>query len=83
MLKQKFQYFGHLMWRTELIGKAPDAGKDWRQVEKATTEDRMDYGIPNSMGMSLNKLWEMGVLQSMASQIVRYDWAMMIYIKNI
>ena len=24
-----------------LIGKDPDAGKDWRQEEKATTEDEM------------------------------------------
>ena len=39
MLKLKFQYFGHLMnW---LIGKDPDAGKDWRQVEKGMTEDEM------------------------------------------
>ena len=29
MLKFKFQYFGHLMRRTELFnGKDPDAGKD-------------------------------------------------------
>ena len=40
MLKLKLQYIGHLMWRT-LIGKAPDAGKDWRQEEKETTEDEM------------------------------------------
>ena len=25
-----------------LIGKDPDAGKDWRRVEKATTEDEID-----------------------------------------
>ena len=25
--------------KNELIGKAPDAGKDWRQEEKGTTED--------------------------------------------
>ena len=24
-----------------LIGEAPDAGKDWRQEEKQTTEDQM------------------------------------------
>ena len=24
-----------------LIGKDPDAGKDWRQMEKGTTEDEM------------------------------------------
>ena len=40
MLKLKLQYFGHLMWRG-LIGKDPDAGKDWGQEEKGTTEDEM------------------------------------------
>ena len=28
MLKQKLQYFGHLMLRSHLIGRNPDAGKD-------------------------------------------------------
>ena len=37
MLKLKLQYFGHLMWR--LLGKDPDAGKDWRRVKKGMTED--------------------------------------------
>ena len=37
MLKLKFQYFAHLMQRTE---KDPDAGKDWGQ-EKGATEDEM------------------------------------------
>ena len=40
MLKLKLQYFGHLMWRTD-SGKDPDAGKDWGQKEKGTTEDEM------------------------------------------
>ena len=34
MLKPLLQYFGHLMKRaTPLIGKDPDAGKDWKQKE--------------------------------------------------
>ena len=41
MLKLKFQYFGHLMGKSQLIGKDPDAGKDWREEEKGTTEDKM------------------------------------------
>ena len=41
MLKLKFQYFGHLMQRATLIWRDPDAGKDWRQEEKGTTEDEM------------------------------------------
>ena len=40
MLKLKLQYFGHLMQHW-LIGKDPDAGRDWGQEEKGTTEDEM------------------------------------------
>ena len=40
MLKLKLQYFGHLVQRVD-SGKDPDAGKDWRQEEKGTTEDEM------------------------------------------
>ena len=40
-LMMKLQYFGHLMWKTWLIGKDSDAGKDWRREEKGTTEDEM------------------------------------------
>ena len=36
-----FNTLTHLMWRTWLIEKDPDAGKDWRQEEKGTTEDEM------------------------------------------
>ena len=39
MLKLKLQYFGHLMRR--LIGKDSDAGRDWGQEEKGTTEDEV------------------------------------------
>ena len=42
-----------------LIGKDPDAEKDWRQEEKGTTEDEMVDGITNSMDMSLSKLLEL------------------------
>ena len=41
-----------------LIGKDPDAGKDWRQ-EKGTIERKMVGGITDSMDMSLSKLREM------------------------
>ena len=41
MLKLKLQYFGHLMRRTDSLEKNHDAGKDWRQEEKRTTEDEM------------------------------------------
>ena len=38
MLKLKLQYFGHLMQR-RVIGNDSDAGRDWGQEEKGTTED--------------------------------------------
>ena len=41
MLKLKLQYFGCLDGKNWLIGKDPDAGKDWRWEEKGTTEDEM------------------------------------------
>ena len=41
MLKLKLQYFGHLMPRTDSLGKDPDARKDWRQEENGMTEDEM------------------------------------------
>ena len=40
MLKLKLQYFGYLMRRV-LIGKDSDAGRNWGQEEKGTTEDEM------------------------------------------
>ena len=39
-LKLKLQYFGHLMWRVDSLEKT-DAGRDWGQEEKGTTEDEM------------------------------------------
>ena len=42
-----------------VIGKDPDAGKDWRQQEKGTTEDEMVYGITDSMNTRLSKPWEL------------------------
>ena len=41
MLKLKLQYFGHLMAKSWLIWKDPDARKDWWWEEKGTTENEM------------------------------------------
>ena len=40
-LMLKFQYFGHLMQRTDSLEKDPDAGKYQKQEEKGMTEDEM------------------------------------------
>ena len=63
-----------------LIGKDPDAGKDWRQEEKGTREDEM-VGCPPTwwtwVWVSSRSWWWTGkpdVLQSMASQSVTHDW---------
>ena len=40
MLKLKVQYFGHLMRRVDALENT-DAGRDWGQEEKGTTEEEM------------------------------------------
>ena len=42
-----------------LIGKDPDAGQDWRQKKKGTTEDEMVDSITDLVDMSLSKLHEL------------------------
>ena len=42
-----------------LIGKDSDAGRDWGQEEKGTTEDEMADGITDLMDMSLSELREL------------------------
>ena len=39
--KEKLQYFGHPHVKSGLIGKDSDAGRDWGQEEKGTTEGEM------------------------------------------
>ena len=66
-----------------LIGKDPDAGKDWGQEEKGASEDEMVWldGITDSVDMNLSntgRWWRTekpGMLQSMWSQRVGQDLA--------
>ena len=61
-----------------LIGKDPDAGKDWKQKVKEATEDEM-VGWHHFMNMSLSKLLEIvkdreaWVMQSIGSQRVGHN----------
>ena len=57
MLKLKLQYFGHLL-RTD-SGKDPEAGRDWGQEEKGTTEDKMVGWHHRLCGHELSKLQEL------------------------
>ena len=54
--KRPFLLFLDTYW---LIGKDPDAGKDWRQEEKGTTKDGWLDGITDLMDMHLSKLREL------------------------
>ena len=56
MLKLKLQYFGHL--KNWLIGKDPDAGKDWRPKDRGQQRMRWLDSIINSMDMNLRILPE-------------------------
>ena len=65
-----------------VLGKYPDAGKDWRQEEKGTTEDKMVWMASLTwwtwIWVSSGSWWwtgKPGMLQCMGLQRVGHDWA--------
>ena len=79
-LMLKLQYFGHLMWRADSLGKTLLLGKIEGRRRRGRQSMRWLGGITDRMDTSLSGLrrkWRTGrpgVLQSMGLQRVRHDW---------
>ena len=58
LLKQKLQYFGHLMRRADSLEKTLMLGKTEGKRRRGWQSTRRLDSITDSMDMNLSKLWE-------------------------
>ena len=79
MLKLKLQYFGHLMWRTDSLEKTLMLGKIEGKGDDRGWDGRMASPTQWTWVWASFGIWwrtgKPGMLQSMGSQRVKYDWA--------
>ena len=78
MLKLKFQYFGHLVWRTDSLEKTPMLGKIEGRRRRGKQDEMVGWRHWLSGHESSSRRWwrtgKAGVLQSMGSQRVGHSW---------